>query len=210
MRTPFLALLLLATACASPSGSSIEQQRANARSMRTEALEQFYGARPGLRSAVQGAAGYAVFSSVNVQLLLVGGGQGYGIAHDNRSGRDTYMSMAQLGLGIGAGAKDFRVLFVFDNEVAYRRFVEEGWEFGADADAAVIADERGVQGGVAGTVGSGGASAGASGSAGSSAGTGARANATGAGFQVYQLTVNGLALKAMLNGTKYWQDRALN
>ena len=212
-RTSTMALLLVMTAagCASPRGDTAGQQRRNARQMRTEALERFDDARPGLRQRVQSSAGYAVFSNLNVQLFIVGVGQGFGVAHDNGSGGDTYMGMAQIGLGFGAGAKDYRVLFIFHDKLSFRRFVEEGWEFGADADAAmIVGGDRGLQGGVAATVGSGGASAGVSGSGGTSSSKGAFADAAGSGFEVYQLTVNGLALKAMLNGTKYWKDSVLN
>jgi hypothetical protein len=32
---------------------------------------------------------------------------------DNKTGRDTYMKMGEVGVGLGVGIKDFRAVFVF-------------------------------------------------------------------------------------------------
>jgi len=63
-------------------------------------------------------------------------------------------------------------------------FIESGWQFGAHADAAAIADDKGV-GAVGGEV--------------------VIDNIT-----IYQLTKTGLALQATIKGTKYWKDDELN
>ena len=203
--------LILGLGCATPKGDSAADQRSYTLAMRAEVLRDLEVARPGIGLRLQNASGYAVFSNVNIQIFLIGGGQGYGVARDNQTGRDVYMKMAQLGIGIGAGAKDFRVVFLFHDSMSFRRFVEDGWEFGVDADAAAIADgDRGMQAGVAGRVGSGGASAGGSARSGVGSGSSSAADATGAGVEIYQLTENGLALKAMIAGTKYWKDGVLN
>ncbi len=203
--------LILALGCATPKGSSVAGQRSHILGMRAEVLRDLEAARPGIGERIRSASGYAVFSSVNVQLFFVGGGQGYGVAHDNSTGQDVYMKMAQLGVGIGAGAKDFRVIFLFHDSMAFRRFVEQGWEFGADADAALIADgERGVQASAVGRLGSGGASAGGSATSGMGSGRSSGTDAVGSGVEVYQLTESGLALKARIGGTRYYQDSVLN
>ena len=50
-------------------------------------------------------------------------------------GARTYMRMAQVGAGPGLGAADIRLLFVFSDREAYRRFVETGIEFSGKAEA---------------------------------------------------------------------------
>jgi hypothetical protein len=64
-------------------------------------------------------------------------------------------------------------------------FINSGWSFGGGADAAVKAED----------------SAGAAASG---------AIEVAPGVRVYQLTKNGLALSAMVSGTKYWVDKEVN
>ena len=215
MRRRLIALLavalLIGLGCATPKGSSISDQRSYTQAMRAEVLRDFEATLPGIGERARNATGYAVFSNVNVQIFLVGGGQGYGVAHDNGTGQDIYMKMAQLGLGIGAGAKEFRMLFLFHDPVSFQRFVQEGWEFGAEADVALIAGgDRGVQAGAGGHVGSAGATAGASATSAVGSSRSSAADAVGSGMEIYQLTESGLALKAIVSGTKYWKDAVLN
>ena len=93
------------------------------------------------------------------------------------------MKMGELGVGLGAGLKDFRAIFVFHTEAALNRFVNDGWIIGGHADVAVKASDKGV----------------------------AIANeAIADNISVYQITKSGLALQATLKGNKYWIDRELN
>ena len=203
--------LIAALGCATPKGGSVAEQRSYTLAMRSEVLRDLEAARPGIGLRLRNASGYAVFSNINVQVFFVGGGQGYGVAHHNDTGEDIYMKMAQLGVGIGAGAKDFRVIFLFHDSIAFQRFVDEGWELGADADAALIAGgDRGVQASAVGRVGSGGASAGGSATSGVGSERSSGSEAVGSRIEVYQLTESGLALKAMIGGTRYYRDAVLN
>ena len=47
------------------------------------------------------------------------------------------MKMRTLGGGIGLGLKDFRAVIIFRNREDLEEFVEKGWEFGGEADAAL-------------------------------------------------------------------------
>ena len=110
---------------------------------------------------------------------------GRGIVHENGIiGKDTFMRMAQGGIGFGLGVKDFRAVFIFDNKDVLDRFLNSGWTFGGEADAA-------AKGGGEGAATSG-------------------AIAIAPGLRVYQLTENGLALQATVHGTKYWRDDFVN
>ena len=177
-------LLVSLSACLAPSGDTPEQKRAAIQRMHNETLGQLYRQRPTAESVVSKAAGYAVFSNVNAQYIFVGGGGGYGIAVNQSSGQKTYMKMAQAGLGLGLGVQDVRVVFVFHSAQAFNSFVNSGWEFGGQADAAAKARDKG--GAVTGEV------------------------SIDAETTMYTMSESGLMAKVNLAGTKYWKDDNLN
>ena len=161
-----------------------DKKRAKIQKMRGEVLAQLYEEKPSTRSEISSAVGYAVFSNIGVNVILVSAGGGSGVVHDNQSGGDTYMKMGSAGVGLGLGIKDFRGVFVFHTRKALDRFVDSGWDFSGQADAAAKSDDKGGEGNVAGTIVN--------------------------GVSLYQMTKNGLALQATLQGTKYWKDKKLN
>ncbi|MEM6474155.1 MAG: YSC84-related protein, partial [Planctomycetota bacterium] len=108
---------------------------------------------------------------------------GFGVIRDNRTGTDTYMKMGEVGVGLGAGVKDYRIVMVFHDAETMSDFVEKGWSFGAQADAAAKASDKGAAAG---------------------------AEAILDGVTVYQITETGLALQATIKGTKFWKDDELN
>ena len=173
---------LLTAGCAAP-GQTRDDQRRHIDTTEQRVLKQLYQLKPDLRSDVARAPGYAVFSNVNVNLLLASASTGYGVAIDNRSGRRTYMKMGELGVGLGFGVKDFRALFLFDSPEVLQRFVDSGWSFGGHADAAAKAQDKGAAIGGEMVVD---------------------------GMRVFQLTESGIALQATLKGTKFWKDPDLN
>ena len=63
-------------------------------------------------------------------------------------------------------------------------FVEKGWDFSGQVDAAAKSEKKGAAVAGAATV--------------------------IPGVEIYQITKNGLALQATLQGTKYWKDKDLN
>lgn len=164
--------------------ASVDEQRNEIRKMRKETLAQLYKVHPAAKASIQKAAGYAVFSNVGVNLIFFSAAGGSGVAHDNRSGKDIYMKMISGGIGLGLGVKDFRGVFVFANHDAFKQFVDSGWEASAQADAAAKSGEKG--------------------------GAAAGAITVAPGVDLYQLTENGLALQATIQGTKYYQDDDLN
>lgn len=184
-RTVALALMLgLAAAAAPVQADTPAQQRAEIQKMRSSTLERLYKVHPAARADVQKAAGYAVFSNVGVNLILLSAAGGSGVAHDNRSGKDVYMKMVSGGIGIGLGVKDFRGVFVFASTEKLNQFVDSGWEASAQADAAAKAGDKG--------------------------GAAAGAITVAPGVKLYQLTENGLALQATIQGTKYFKNDDLN
>ena len=94
------------------------------------------------------------------------------------------MKMFSAGGGVGMGVKDFRGIFVFANEGVFNTFINEGWQAGAQADAAAKSGEEGEAVSMAIDV--------------------------APGIKLYQITEAGIALQATIQGTKYWKDEDLN
>jgi lipid-binding SYLF domain-containing protein len=179
-----LLALSVAAGCRTPVGDTAAQQRAYALRMRDETLAELYKARPETKAKTANAPGYAVFSNININVLLLSSGNGYGVIRDKATDEDTIMNMRMLGVGFGAGVKDFRAAMIFKTRDALRMFIEEGWEFGGHADAAVKAGDTGIALNVADEV-------------------------TG-DIEIYQFTESGIALQATIAGTKYWKNDLLN
>jgi lipid-binding SYLF domain-containing protein len=180
-------ILALALLCLLPFAASAEnrkEERANIQRMQSDVLARLYRAHPGAEKEIAHAAGYAVFNSSDVAALFVSGSFGHGIAHNNRTGRETYMKMAAAGVGLGLGIKNFRAVFIFNNQDAYHDFVTTGLDLSGHADAIA---KRGARGRSI---------------------TGAADILPG--VRVYQLTDTGLLAQVMLKGTKYWRDEDLN
>jgi lipid-binding SYLF domain-containing protein len=156
------------------------------RKMAQDTLDRLYKADPQAKAAVEGAAGYAVFSNVGVKILVAGSGKGQGIAVNNNTKKknETFMKMLELQAGLGMGVKKFRVVFVFDNEGAFNSFVNSGWEFGGQSTAAAK------------TAGKGGSMTGAV--------------SVSNGVWMYQLTDKGLAVEITAKSTKYYKNDDLN
>lgn len=165
-----------------------DKERQEILEMREGVLRRLHKEKPSTEAMVKDSVGYAVFSNTGINLLLVSTANGGGIAHDNASGDDVYMKMFSAGGGIGLGVKKFSAVFVFHSKEAFVQFVEEGWNFTGQADAAATtdADSKEQAGAEAATVG------------------------LNEGVTVYQMTEKGLALQVTLQGTKYWKDEDLN
>lgn len=176
-------VLVFTAACIGPGGSSAGDRRAAVLEMRSQTLADLYHMAPQARDEINRADGYAVFSNIGVNLILASFGSGYGVLQDNHSGDRIFMRMVSGGLGFGLGVKDFRGIFVFTNRGAMRQFVDYGWDASAQADAAVIAGDLGIA--YAGAID------------------------VAPGIKLYQITENGLALQATIQGTKYWRDNDL-
>ena len=176
-----LLLLFLASCTATGMTRGTPERRQAIQDMRQEVLTELYSSKPDTKAQIASASGYAVFSNANINLLLASFGGGIGVVRSN--GSDTYMRMGEVGIGIGAGVKDFRAIFVFHNNDALERFMGVGISVGGQADAAAKAGDLG----------------------GSVSEEAILDNVT-----VYQLTQSGLALQATIKGTRYWQDAALN
>ncbi len=179
----FVLALALLSAIGSNATDDNEEKREKSRKMAAETLQDLYKLEPTAQPAIQKSAGYAVFNNMGVNLLL-STARGSGIAVNSKTKQEIFMKMASAGAGLGIGVKDYRVIFVFENEKALSQFLDSGWSGSGQADAAAKAGEKGA------------------------AHSGAAEVAPG--VWVYQITKNGLALQLTLQGTKYYKDDDLN
>jgi len=137
-----LALILLAASVAS-AGDSPDKKRDETRKMANQTLQDLYKMEPKAQTDIQTSAGYAVFNNMGTNLLLLSTARGAGIAVNSQTKDETFMKMVSAGAGLGVGVKDYRVVFVFKTEKAFKEFLDSGWSGSAQADAAAKAGEKG-------------------------------------------------------------------
>ena len=167
-----------------PNEGRIIQARHQVREMTQDALATLFEVAPGTRRVIDRAAGYAVFSTFGVKLFFAGGTTGKGMVVNQRTHRQTFMKMVQVQGGLGFGVNKNRLVFVFTNEQALRNFIDQGWEFGGQANLSAMAGGKGAM---------------FSGAA-----------AVAPGVYLYQLTETGLSATITVSGTKYFKDADLN
>jgi len=187
MRFKMIACMLavaLLSAVAYSGEDDNEKKREKSRKMAAQTLQDLYKAQPTAQAAIQKSAGYAVFNNMGTNLLVLSTARGSGIAVNTQSKQETFMKMVSAGAGLGVGVKDYRVIFVFENDKALTQFLESGWSGSAQTDAAAKVGKSGA------------------------AYSGAAEVAPG--VWVYQITKNGIALQITLQGTKYYKDDNLN
>ncbi len=167
-----------------PNEGKIIQARTHVREMTQDALATLYEVTPGARRVIERSAGYAAFSTFGVKLFFAGGTTGKGVVVNQRTQRQTFMKMLQVQGGLGFGVNQNRLIFVFTNEQALRNFINQGWEFGGQANLSAMASGQGTQ---------------FSGAA-----------AVSPGVYLYQLTQTGLSATLTVGGTKFFKDGDLN
>ena len=95
--------------CCSPSrpwrwgvaGPAGLDRAAEARLRLGMAVDDLYRGRPGAKAHVEGAPGYAVFSSLGSKIVVVATGNGFGVATNTETGENTYIRMVEACGGIG-------------------------------------------------------------------------------------------------------------
>ena len=179
-------LLLAMFACSTTpkTQSQKDAQRDSIRAMTQQTLASLYKEEPAAKSAVAGAAGYAVFSDFGFKVMFLGGAHGKGMTVGKAAKQETFMKMTELQPGLGVGAEKFRLVLIFENPEAYNQFVTSGWEFGANAMAAAKSGSEG--GGAAGAV------------------------SFSEGVKIYQLDDKGAIVGVSITGAKYSKIEDLN
>ena len=185
--TTILAAVLAATVltgCMSPKGDSIGKQKAYAAKMSVKGLDMIYERNPGLKNEIKKAAGYGVYKNLGIHWFVPSTESGWGVVHNNLTGKDTYMKLFGIGLGFGFGFRDFRGILVFNTQKSIKDFINSGWGAHGQANAAFKFGDTG--------------------------GSAAAAAEVMPGVKLYKVTVNGVVLQATFQGSKTWGNDYLN
>lgn len=174
-------VVLTPSVMASPSK---DQQRAKAREAADQTMQQLYKVQPSARPLVEKAAGHAAFSNFGMKILVAGGGKGEGVAVNHKTKKETFMRMVEVQAGVGFGVKKFRLIWVFETQDGFDKFVNSGWELGAQASVGAQMSGQGL--------------------------AAAGAIPVSPGIWLFQLSDDGVALELTAKGTKYYKDDALN
>jgi lipid-binding SYLF domain-containing protein len=100
---------------AKKEASAKTEKRAAIRKESQTTLAKLYKAQPGAKAALQKAVGYAAFDNFGMNLFVISTASGKGMVVDKASKKETFMKMVSGGVGLGLGAKDFRVVLVFES-----------------------------------------------------------------------------------------------
>jgi len=158
------------------------QTRAKLDALAEQTLEQLFDNEPKARKLFDESAGYAVFVSRQVE-LLVAAGYGRGVAVDLGTDQRTYMKMGSGGVGVGFGLGGFasRTVILFETPFAFNKFITQGTD--ATAEAGTMTGDQTDQ---------------------------LKLNFNDDGQAIFVLTGNGWKISAKLLATKYWPDQSLN
>lgn len=154
------------------------EKRKKIDAMAEETLDELFAMHPNAKSLYKQSHGWAVFDNLKVAFGL-SGGAGSGVAV-SQGGERTYMKMGTGGVGLALGGQKYQVVFLFESETVFDKFVDEGWK--AETGASAAAGTEGAN--VAATFTD--------------------------GIAVYQITDKGLMASADISGTKYWKNEKLN
>jgi lipid-binding SYLF domain-containing protein len=146
-------------------------------------LTAFYKQNPSAKKEIEAAPGYAVFSTTNVNVVLLVVARGEGILHDKRRKEPVFLRSIKTGEGLGAGYQDQYQIIVFKTTSAIDQFLLtsiDGQRGGLDIDANF------------------------------SAGSGGTIRSLNPNITFYTVGLSGYDLQANYGGTLYLVDEQLN
>jgi hypothetical protein len=163
--------------------AEIVKQRAATIKMGETGLAAFYKQNPSAKKEIEAAPGYAVFSTTNVNVVLLVVARGEGILHDKRRKEPIFLRSIKTGEGLGAGYQDQYQIIVFKTTSAIDQFLLtsiDGQRGGLDVDANF------------------------------SAGSGGTIRSFNPNITFYTVGLSGYDLQANYGGTLYLVDEQLN
>ncbi len=156
-----------------------ESKRMKIEEVANETADKLFAEHPKAKELYENSFGWAVFDNLKIAFGFSGGG-GNGMAMEKESEAKTYMKMGTAGVGFGLGANKYQVVFLFQDELTFRNFVDKGWQADAGATASAGTNAAEVKTGFIN------------------------------GLAIYQMTEKGLMANADIAGTKYWKNDKLN
>ena len=179
-----LAMMLCVGSVLAADSNKIAREKLEIRNKVATTLENLYELKPRAKRVIAECPGYAVFVNSGYRAIVWGGGHGRGLARNNRTGEEVFMKMGEYSVGLGLGAKEYAMVFVFGTTDAYNKFVNSGWKFGAEGE--LTAKDRESGGAYEGAV------------------------CVGREIWVYQMATRGLMASVDLKGTEYYRNKKLS
>jgi hypothetical protein len=127
--------------------AEITQKRQATLKMAHEGLEALIKQKPDVQKEIASAAGYAVFSTTNVNVVLVVVARGEGVLFDKRRKEPVFMQALKTGEGLGAGYQQQYQVVIFQTTSAIDQFLLgsiDGQEGGLDVEANFSAGSGGT------------------------------------------------------------------
>ncbi len=165
------------------SAQEIAEKRQATLKMSKVGLDALIKQKPELQKEIEAAPGYAVFSTTNINVVLLVVARGEGILFEKRRPEPIFMQAMKTGEGIGAGYQDQYQVIIFKNTDAIDQFLLtsiDGQRGGIDVDANF------------------------------SAGSGGTIRSFNPNITIYTVGLSGYDLQANYGGTLYLVDQQLN
>jgi len=187
---PILVLSLLLAGCQSTgqdgkplSPAEILQKRDDTIKMGETGLNALLKQDPSVKAQIAQSAGYAVFNTTNVNIVLLVVARGQGLLYDKRRKDPVFMDALKTGEGVGAGYQQQYQVIIFKTPTAIDQFLltsVDGQKGGVDVDANF------------------------------SAGSGGEIRSFNPEITFYTVGLSGYDLQANWGGTLYLVDQQLN
>jgi hypothetical protein len=129
------------------TSAEILQKRQATLQMAQAGLEALIKQKPEIQKEITAAPGYAVFSTTNVNVLLIVVARGEGVLYDKRRKEPVFMQALKTGEGLGAGYQDQYQIVIFKTTSAIDQFLLssiDGQRGGIDIDANFSAGSGGT------------------------------------------------------------------
>ena len=149
----FLSLTFLAGCQSTGKGgepltaAELSQKREATIKMAKTGLDALLKQNGAVKKEIDEAAGYAVFSTTNINIVLIVVARGEGVLYDKRRREPIFMEALKTGEGLGAGYQDQYQVVIFKTPKAIDQFLLtsiDGQKGGMDVDANFSAGSGGV------------------------------------------------------------------
>ncbi len=127
--------------------AEISQKREATIKMAKTGLDALLKQNPAVKKEIDDAAGYAVYSTTNINVVLIVVARGEGVLYDKRRKDPIFMEALKTGEGLGAGYQDQYQVVIFKSPKAIDQFLLtsiDGQKGGMDVDANFSAGSGGV------------------------------------------------------------------
>ena len=125
----------------------LSQKREATIKMAKTGLDALLKQNSAVNKEIDEAAGYAVFSTTNINVVLIVVARGEGVLYDKRRNEPIFMEALKTGEGLGAGYQDQYQVVIFKTPKAIDQFLLtsiDGQRGGMDIDANFSAGSGGV------------------------------------------------------------------